>query len=143
MNLRVVYTNSSGVFCVYSLHERREAGIFKGLEGAVNDVTVDAGNGLVAGVGFGRYVAVYDAETRALKSRVYIKTQGCCVTVLDGVDPVIEVPERDKEEDVWDDMKEVKTAEEEDATDRLVKVRVKRKKDGMRQEGGKKPRVSE
>ncbi|KAF8538796.1 WD40-repeat-containing domain protein [Trichophaea hybrida] len=142
-DLRAVYANSSGLFCVYSLQERREVGIFKGLEGATNGVDVDGQNGLVAGVGFGRYAAVYDADTRSLKSRVYTKTQGCCIVVLDGVDPVIEEPERDKEEDVWDDMEEVKTTEADDETDRLVKVRIKRKKDGMRQEGGKKPRMSE
>jgi hypothetical protein len=34
-------------------------------------------------------------------------------------------------------MEEIKSEEE----DREVKVRVKRKKDGQRQEGGKKPRV--
>jgi hypothetical protein len=135
-DLRVIYANTSGTFCIYSLHERRELGLFKGLEGAVNGISVDAANNLVAGVGWGRYLGVFDAETRELKSRVYVKTQGCCVAVLDGEDPQPEEPEK-PEEDVWEGMEEIKSEEE----DREVKVRVKRKKDGQRQEGGKKPRV--
>ncbi|KAA8894421.1 hypothetical protein FN846DRAFT_912930 [Sphaerosporella brunnea] len=142
-DVRVVYTNTSGTFCVYSLRERRELGLFKGLEGAVKGVSVDAEAGLVAGVGLGRYLGVFDAETRQLKSRVYVKTQGCCVVILNGEDEVPEVPEKpEEEEDMWEGMEEVKSADKGDMTDRLVKVRVKRKKDGQRQEGGKKPRVA-
>jgi hypothetical protein len=142
-DLKVVYANTSGTFCIYSLHERRELGLFKGLEGAVNGISVDTENELIAGVGWGRYLGVFDAETRELKSRVYVKTQGCCIVVLDGEDEEPEEPEKPEEEDVWDGMEEVKSAEEGDLTDRLVRVRVKRKKDGQRQEGGKKPRVAD
>lgn len=138
-DLRVVLSNSAETFCVYSLHERREVGLFKGLSGAVNGSAVDAKNGLVAGVGFGRYLGIYDARSRLLKSRVYVKTQGLCVAVLDGEDEVVDEPEPEKEADVWDEMDEVKAAEEE----RMVQVRVKRKKDGARDAEGKRPKVSE
>jgi len=143
-DLKVVYANTSATFAVYSLRERREVGLFKGLDGTVNGISVDADNGLIAGIGFGRYLAVYDAQTRALKSRIFVKTAGCCVVVLDGEDEAVEEPEkRDEEEDVWDGLEEVKTAQEVEAEeDRVIKVRVKRKKDGVSQEGGKKPKIS-
>lgn len=149
-DLMVVYANTSATFSTYSLRERREMGLFKGLDGTVNGISVDTDNGLVAGVGFGRYLAVYDASTRELKSRVFVKTAGCCVVVLDGEDEAVEEPEkRDEEEDVWEAMEEVKTARQleaeaaEEEGDRVINVRVKRKKDGVRQEAGKKPKISE
>jgi len=149
-DLKLIYANASATFAVYSLHERREVGLFKGLDGVVNGICVDADNALVAGVGFGRYLAVHDARTRALKTRVFVKTAGCCVVVLDGKDEPIDEPEnRDEvEEDVWDDMEEVEAAREADDNDgdgdgdRVIKVRVKRKKDSTRQEVGKKQRIA-
>ncbi|CCX07204.1 hypothetical protein FPQ18DRAFT_336194 [Pyronema domesticum] len=139
-DFRVIYTNTSGAFAIYSLMERREVGIYKALEGAVNGIALDEESDLVAGVGFGRYLAVFDAVSRTMKSRVYTKTVGCCVLVLDGTDPMIEQPDKEKEEDVWENMQEVNS---EDDSERVIKVRVKRKKDDPREEGGKKLRVEE
>ena len=82
---------------------------------------------------------MYDAETRALKSRVYVKTQGCCVIVLDGEDEEVVEPEKEKDADVWEGMEEIKT----DESDRVVQLRVKRKKDTTRGEEGKRPKVDE
>jgi ribosome biogenesis protein NSA1 len=141
-DFHVVYTNRSGAFCVYSLHERREVGIYKGLMGAVLGVAIDAANALVAGVGFGRYVAVYDAHERRLASRVYVKTQGCCVVVLDGSDPEVVEGRKTEVEDVWDGMEEVQSeGKDGDVGDRLVKVKVKRKKEGMREDGVKRAKA--
>jgi WD40 repeat protein len=147
VDLHVVYANTDGHFAVYNLHERREMGLFKDLTGAVLGVDVDAQHGLVAGVGFGRYLAVYDATSRELKTRVYVKTQGCSVVVLDGEDHVVGTEKnQDEEDDVWKSMQEVDSicdGEDGDMTDKLVKVRVKRKKEGMRGDTAKRPKIED
>ncbi|KAI5780964.1 hypothetical protein EDC01DRAFT_710529 [Geopyxis carbonaria] len=150
----LVFADHAEAFEVYSLTQRRSLGLYKGLSGAVLDVAVDAEAGVVAGVGFGRYVAAYNAAGgRALLTRVFTKTAGCCVAILDTTDKVVE-PEKktgEDEEDVWEGMEEVGADEEGTATDededdggvtgKLVKVRTKRKGGQGKEGGGKRPRA--
>lgn len=127
--MSVVVADYSGGLEAYSLDLRRSVGLYKGLSGAVMGVEVKAG--VVAAVGLGRYVGVWDASTRKLLSRVYVKTQGGAVAVLEAEDEVVEEEEKSTEkEDVWEGMEEV-TEEpvQGDVADKLLRIRVKKRKD--------------
>lgn len=143
--LQFVYTDKNGHFGLYSTATRRELGIYKGATGAVLGVT--AAEGLVAGVGFDRYLWVYEGE-REMVGKVYVKTKGTAVVVLDAEDEVVERKKEGEgegeENEVWEEMEEVMEEGEEeggkgDYTGALVKI--KRKKGGSKASGEKKRRV--
>lgn len=149
-NLHFIHTDKNGHFGLYSTHTRRSLGIYKGATGAVLSVTTaesKEGEYLVAGVGFDRYLWVYEGEERKMVSKVYAKTKGTSVVVLDVEDEVVEKKKKEKgvEDGVWDEMEELVDDDErgggkDDYTGALVKI--KRKKGGIKPEdGGKKRRV--
>lgn len=128
-----IYTDSNGRFALYSSTTRREVGIYKGSAGAVN-ATATFSKDVVAGVGFDRYLRVYEGAGRGLVVKAYIKSKGTAVVVLDGEDEVVEVEksrEEEEEEEVWEEMEEVAGGgsgerdgrEEGDFTEALLKVR--------------------
>lgn len=153
-NLHFIHTDKNGHFGLYSTQTRRSLGIYRGATGAVLSATSaesQDGEYIVAGVGFDRYLWVYEGEEREMVSKVYAKTKGTAVVVLDTEDEVVEKKKNKKdveEEDVWDEMEEaaeVDDHEEEkdrgdkgDYTDALVKI--KRKKGGNKSSGEEKKR---
>ncbi|KAH0606410.1 uncharacterized protein H6S33_004071 [Morchella sextelata] len=149
--LHFVYSDKNGHFGLHSTATRRSLGIYKGSTGAV--LATAAEGGLVAGVGFDRYLWVYDGEERDVVSKVYVKTKGTAVVVLDGEDEVVVVEKKkDEEAEVWDELEEVgdedlgrkkgKGAEEkeDDYTEALVTI--KRKKMSKPPGGDKKRRIA-
>lgn len=151
-NLHFIHTDKNGHFGLYNTHTRRSLGIYKGATGAVLSVTAaksKEGQCLVAGVGFDRYLWVYEGEERKMVSKVYARTKGTAVVVLDVLDEVVEKKKKEKgvEDGVWDEMEEVVDDDEDerggdgdDYTGALVKI--KRKKGGNKpNDGGKKRRV--
>lgn len=146
-----IYTDSNGRFALYSSTTRREVGIYKGSTGAVN-ATATFSKDVVAGVGFDRYLRVYEGAGREVVVKAYIKSKGTAVVVLDGEDEVVEVEksrEEEEEEEVWEEMEEVAGGgsgerdggEEGDFTEALVKVRRRRPRTDKEGGGSKKRRV--
>ena len=146
-----IYTDSNGRFALYSSTTRREVGIYKGSTGAVN-ATATFSKDVVAGVGFDRYLRVYEGAGREVVVKAYIKSKGSAVVVLDGEDEVVEVEksrEEEEEEEVWEEMEEVAGGgsgerdggEEGDFTEALVKVRRRRPRTDKEGGGSKKRRV--
>ncbi|KAL7274945.1 Ribosome biogenesis protein nsa1 (NOP7-associated protein 1) [Rhizina undulata] len=166
-DLQFVYTDMVGMFGIYSTKQRRSLGIFKGSTGAVLSVattthTDDGKRALVAGVGFDRYLRVYDPESREVLSKVYIKSKGTCVGILDSEDEVVKTDvqiekeekareEKAMEEEMWETMEQVNEVDEEDGdiTKDLVQLsKVKRRKitlekddDGKAKDGKKKRKI--
>lgn len=152
-NLHFIHTDKNGHFGLYSTHTRRSLGIYKGATGAVLSVTAaenKEGEYLVAGVGFDRYLWVYEGEERKMVSKVYAKTKGTAVTVLDVEDEVVEKKKKEKnvEDGVWDEMEEAVDDEDDEDEDEGDKddytgalVKIKRKKGGSKSNDGKKRRV--
>lgn len=159
-NLHFIHTDKNGHFGLYNTHTRHAIGIYKGATGAVLSVTAtesQEGESLVAGVGFDRYLWVYEGEERKVVSKVYAKTKGTAVVVLDAEDEVVEKKkEKSVEDGVWDEMEEIVDddggdddggsegeggggGKKDDYTGALVKI--KRKKGGSKPNDGKKRRV--
>ncbi|KAI5838159.1 hypothetical protein DFP73DRAFT_588528 [Morchella snyderi] len=113
--LHFVYSDKHGHFGLHSTATRRSLGIYKGSTGAVLATTTTAaattaaegGAALVAGVGFDRYLWVYEGDEREVVSKVYVKTKGTAVVVLDAEDEVVAVAPEKKEAEVWDELEEV------------------------------------
>lgn len=156
--LHFVYSDKNGYFGLYSTATRRPLGIYKGSTGAVL-ATIAEGE-LVAGVGFDRYLWVYEGSEREVVSKVYVKTKGTAVVVLDGEDEVVVVErKKDEEAEVWDELEEVgdgdlggggkkgKGAEEgeeeggDDYTEALVTIKRKKMSKPRAPGGDKKRRV--
>jgi len=145
-----IYTDSNGRFALYSSTTRREVGIYKGSTGAVN-ATATFSKDVVAGVGFDRYLRVYEGAGREVVVKAYVKSRGTAVVVLDGEDEVVEVEKsrEEEEEEVWEEMEEVvggesggrDGGEEGDFTEALVKVRRRRPRTDKEGGGSKKRRV--
>lgn len=156
-NLHFIHTDKNGHFGLYNVHTRRSMGIYKGATGAVLSVTAaesEEGESLIAGVGFDRYLWVYEGDERKMVSKVYAKTKGTAVAVLDAEDEVVEKKQEKTAEDVvWDEMEEIVDdgggdddddadegeGKKDDYTGALVKI--KRKKGGSKPNDGKKKRV--
>ncbi|KAH8146752.1 uncharacterized protein LAJ45_09126 [Morchella importuna] len=106
---------------------------------------------LVAGVGFDRYLWVYEGAERGVVSRVYVKTKGTAVVVLDGEDEVVVVEgkKKDEEAEVWDELEEVGDGElgggrkmgEGDYTEALVTIKRKKMSRPRAPGGDKKRRI--
>ncbi|KAG0642244.1 hypothetical protein HOY80DRAFT_917842 [Tuber brumale] len=145
-----IYTDSNGHFALYNSTTRREAGIYKGSTGAVN-ATATFSKDIVAGIGFDRYLRVYEGSGREIVVKAYVRSKGTAVVVLDGGDEVVEVEksrEEEEEEEVWGEMDEVVgggssegDGEEGDFTDVLVKVRRRRPRTDKEGGGSKKRRL--
>lgn len=113
--LKLAVADMNGLTQVYDCRRRLRAGVLKGVEGVIKGLTVErveeSGVTLIAGVGHGRYLCVWDQERR-LVSRVFVKSTGVCVGVLEAEDEKIEVeeevdPEVVEEEQMWEGMEEV------------------------------------
>jgi len=146
-----IYTDSNGRFALYSSTTRREVGIYKGSTGAVNS-TATFSKDVVAGVGFDRYLRVYEGAEREVVVKAYVKSKGTAVVVLDGEDEVVQVEKSQEEEEegeVWEEMEEVvgggsgerDGGEGGDFTEALVKVRRRRPRTDKEGGGSKKRRV--
>lgn len=152
--LHFIHTDMNGHFGLYSTSTRRSLGVYKGSTGAVLSVasiiSKEGGEPLIAGVGFDRYLWVYEGEEREVVSKVYAKTKGTAVVVLDTEDEKLPEKKNKKqdgeveEDGVWDEMEEVEDEDEDkedegDFTAALVKI--KRKKGGSKNGKKKKRRV--
>ncbi|CUS11869.1 unnamed protein product [Tuber aestivum] len=145
-----IYSDSNGHFALYSSSTRREVGSYKGSTGAVNATATSSGD-VVAGVGFDRYLRVYEGAGREIVVKAYFRSKGTAVAVLDVGDDVIEVEksleegEEEEEEEVWGEMEEVVGSgsgeEEGDFTEALVSVRRRRPRTDREGGGSKKRRV--
>ncbi|KAG0133800.1 hypothetical protein HOY82DRAFT_668901 [Tuber indicum] len=144
-----IYTDSNGHFALYNSTTRREAGIYQGSTGAVN-ATATFSKDIVTGVGFDRYLRVYEGSGREVVVKAYVRSKGTAVVVLDGGDEAVEVEKsrkEEEEEEVWGEMDEVGGGssegggEEGDFTDVLVKVRRRRPRTDKEGGGSKKRRL--
>ncbi|CAZ86468.1 unnamed protein product [Tuber melanosporum] len=143
-----IYTDSNGHFALYNSTTRREAGIYQGSTGAVN-ATATFSKDIVTGVGFDRYLRVYEGSGREIVVKAYVRSKGTAVVVLDGGDEAVEVEKsrKEEEEEVWGEMDEVGGGssegggEEGDFTDVLVKVRRRRPRTDKEGGGSKKRRL--
>ncbi|PWW71819.1 hypothetical protein C7212DRAFT_360350 [Tuber magnatum] len=148
-----IYSDSNGHFALYNSTTRREAGIYKGSTGAVNATATFSGD-VVAGVGFDRYLRVYEGAGREIVVKAYVRSKGTAVVVLDGRDEMIEVEksrEEEEEEKVWGEMEEVvgrgsgegggAEEGEGDFTEALVRVRRRRPRTDKEGGGSKRRRM--
>jgi len=124
-NKTVIVGNSAGFMGELDLRAGgKQVGGFKGICASIRAISCHASQPYVVTCGLDRFVRVYDAKTRILEKKVYLKSNVNCMALsqrdmelhqqtdsrkrTSPDEDEVEVKEEEEDEDVWEGMKVIK-----------------------------------
>ena len=124
--MQVIVGNTQGKMGLLDIRQGKVVHLYKGFAGGIRSVQCHASKPVVASCGLDRFLRVHDIESKALLSKVYMKSRLNCVAMTErwgdekietrasksvdnGVGLTKDENDNDDIDDVWDNMEVVKT----------------------------------
>eukprot|EP00112_Aurelia_sp_Birch-Aquarium-sp1_P024875 Seg803.11 transcript_id=Seg803.11/GoldUCD/mRNA.D3Y31 product="WD repeat-containing protein 74" protein_id=Seg803.11/GoldUCD/D3Y31 len=79
----IIVGNTVGSMASIDLRTNQKIGGFKGIAGSIRSIQCHQTQDIVAAVGLDRFLRIFDVNTRALKSKIYLKSRLNCVLLSD------------------------------------------------------------